>query len=112
MVARGVVGHVRYYGFRGFFNLVLFLLALPMLVVVILGISSAPDIDFPPSQLSLAHFGQILESPEWRASLGISLIIASASALLATLLGTLAAVGLALIRLSGRRLLPSCMTVT
>jgi len=105
MIARGTLGHVRYYGFRGFFNLVLFLLVLPMLLVVILGISSAPDIEFPPPQLSLAHFGQILESPEWRASLGISLIIASASALLATILGTLAAVGLARIRLPGRRLL-------
>jgi len=105
MIARGTLGHARYYSFRGFFNLVLILLVLPMLLVVILGISSAPDIEFPPPQLSLAHFGQILESPEWRASLGISLIIASASALLATILGTLAAVGLARIRLPGRRLL-------
>jgi len=105
MIARGVLGHVRYYSFRGFCNLVLILLVLPMLLVVILGISSAPGIDFPPSQLSLAHFAQILDSPEWRASLGISLIVASASALLATLLGTLAAVGLARIRLPGRLML-------
>jgi ABC-type spermidine/putrescine transport system permease subunit II len=105
MIARGTLGHARYYGFRGFFNLVLILLLLPMLLVVMLGISGAPGIGFPPAHLSLTHFGQILESPEWRASLGISLIIASASALLATLVGTLAAVGLARMRLPGRRLL-------
>lgn len=105
MIARGTLGHARYYGFRSFFNLVLILLLLPMLLVVMLGVSSAPGIEFPPAHLSLTHFGQILESPEWRASLGISLIIASASALLATIVGTLAAVGLARMRLPGRRLL-------
>ncbi len=105
MIARGALGHIRYYSFRGFINLVLFLLALPMLLVLILGISNAPGIEFPPPEVSLAHYAQILDSPEWRASLGISLIIASASALLATILGTLAAVGLARIRLPGRVLL-------
>ncbi len=105
MIARGILGHARHYSFRGFFNLVLFLLVLPMLLVVILGISGAPDIEFPPPRLSLAHFGQILASPEWRTSLGISLLIASASALLATTLGTLSAVGLARKRLPGRLLL-------
>lgn len=105
MIARGTLGHVRYYSFRAFLNLVLFLLVVPMLLVVMLSVSGAPGIEFPPQQLTLAHFGQILESPEWRASLGISLIISSASALLATILGTLAAVGLARIRLPGRKLL-------
>jgi putative spermidine/putrescine transport system permease protein len=105
MIARGVIGHVRYYSFRGFFNLVLLVLVLPLLLVVMLGISNTPGIEFPPPGLSLGHFAQILESPELRASLGISLIIASASALLATILGTLAAVGLARIRLPGRVLL-------
>lgn len=105
MIARGFVGHLRYYSFRGFFNLVLFILLLPLFLVVLLGISSAPGIEFPPTELSLAHYGRILESPEWGASLGISLIVASASALLATLFGTLAAVGLARIRLPGRVLL-------
>lgn len=105
MIARGFVGHIRYYSFRGFINLVLIALVLPLLLVAVLGITSAPGIEFPPQQLSLAHFAQILESPEWGVSLGISLIVASASALLATLLGTLAAVGLARIKLPGRVLL-------
>jgi putative spermidine/putrescine transport system permease protein len=105
MIARGTLGHVRYYSFRVFLNLVLVLLALPLLLVVILGVSSAPGIEFPPPQLSLGHFSQILESPEWRASLGISLVVASASALLATIFGTLAAVGLARIKLPGRQLM-------
>lgn len=105
MIARGALGHVRYYGFRGFFNLVLAVLVLPLALVVLLGISSASGIEFPPPGLSLGHFAQILESPELRASLGISLIIASATALLATILGTLAAVGLARMRLPGRMLL-------
>jgi putative spermidine/putrescine transport system permease protein len=105
MIARGTLGHVRYYSFRAFLNLVLILLIVPLLLVIILSFSSAPGIEFPPQQLSLEHFFQILESPEWRASLGFSLIIASASALLATLLGTLAAVGLARIRIPGRQLL-------
>ncbi len=102
MIARGFLGHVRYYGFRGFFNLMLLVLVLPLFLVVVLGITSSPGIEFPPEQLSLTHYGQVLESPEWGASLGISLIVASASAFLATILGTLAAVGLARIRLPGR----------
>lgn len=105
MIARGTLGHVRYYGFRAFLNLVLLLLVLPLLLVVFLSVSGVPGIEFPPVTLSLGHFRQILESPEWRASLGISLIIASASALFATLLGTLAAVGLARIRIPGRQML-------
>lgn len=105
MIARGTLGHVRYYGFRGFINLVMAVLAVPILLVLLLGFADAPGIEFPPPGLSLAHYGQILESPEWRASLGITLIVASASALLATLLGTLAAVGLARIRLPGRVML-------
>jgi len=105
MIARGTLGHVRYYSFRAFLNLVLLLLALPLLLVVILSVSSAPGIEFPPPQISLSHFANILDSPEWRASLGISLIVASASALLATVLGTLAAVGLARIRIPGRQLM-------
>lgn len=104
MIARGALGHIRYYGFRGFFNLVLVLLVLPLVLVLLLGLSSEPGIDLP-SGLSLVHFAEILESPELRASLGISLIIASATALLATILGTLAAVGLARLRLPGRVLL-------
>jgi len=105
MIARGALGHTRYYGFRGFFNLVLLLLVAPLLLVVWLGVSSTSGIEFPPPQLSLVHFAQILESPEWRASLNISLIIASASALLAAIFGSLAAVGLARIRLPGRLLM-------
>lgn len=102
MIARGVLGHVRYYGFRGFLNLILLALALPLLLVMVLGFSSVSGIEFPPPGVSLAHFAQILEFPELRASLGISLIIASASALLATILGTAAAVALARIRLPAR----------
>lgn len=105
MIARGTLGHIRYYSFRAFLNLVLLLLICPLLLVMMLSVSSAPGIEFPPPQLSLGHFAKILESPEWRASLGISLIIASASALLATLFGTLAAVGLARIRIPGRQML-------
>jgi len=105
MIARGTLGHVRYYSFRAFLNLVLVLLIVPLALVMVLSFSSAPGIEFPPHALSFNHFRKILESPEWRASLGISLIIASASALLATLLGTLAAVGLARIRIPGRQLL-------
>ena len=105
MIARGALGHVRYYGFRGFINLVMAVLAVPILLVLLLGFADAPGIEFPPPGLSLAHYAQILDSPEWRASLGFSLIVASASALLATVLGTLAAVGLARIRLPGRVLL-------
>jgi putative spermidine/putrescine transport system permease protein len=105
MIARGTLGHVRYYSFRAFLNLVLLLLVFPLLLVIVLSVSSAPGIEFPPPLISLGHFAKILDSPEWRASLGISLIIASASALLATLLGTLAAVGLARIRIPGRQML-------
>ena len=107
MIARGWLGHSRYYGFRGYCALVSVLLAIPLLLLVVLGLSAEPNLSFPPERLSLGHFAPILESPELRASLVNSLVIAAASALLATLLGTMAAIGLSRSSLRGWAMLLS-----
>jgi len=105
IVRRGLLGNVRYYGFRLYNIALLFVLIAPILFVVVLSLSAGPFLVFPPPSLSLAHFAPILRNPEWSASLGISLALAFLSAILATTLGTMAAVGLSRVSMRPRRAL-------
>lgn len=84
--------------------IVLFLLA-PILVPVPLSFNSEPFFTFPLAGLSLRWYHTVLGPGDWRAGLQHSLIIAAATTILATTLGTLAAVGLSNPRCPGRRLI-------
>jgi putative spermidine/putrescine transport system permease protein len=81
---------------------VLFFLLAPLFVVVPLSFNAEPYFSFTPKMLSLNPEGfslrwylDIIENPQWGEAMKNSVIIALCSTLLATVLGTLAAMGLA-----------------
>jgi putative spermidine/putrescine transport system permease protein len=75
--------------------LVLLFLAAPILIVVIVSFSSAAYLSFPPPALSLRWYRVYFGSSEWLVPTGLSFAIAAVVVLLSTLLGTLAALGIA-----------------
>ena len=84
--------------------LVLLFLALPILIVASLSFSSASYLTFPPPALSVRWYQAYLGSREWLASTWLSLGVAACVVVLATTLGTLAALGLARLRGPARAL--------
>ena len=83
--------------------LVLFFLLAPILVPIPLSFNSQPFFTFPLAGLSLRWYHTVLGPGDWRAGLQHSVIIALATTMLATTLGTLAAVGLSNPRCPARR---------
>lgn len=90
-----------FYAHRVFCALVLAFLILPIIVIVPLSFNALPYFTFTPEMLSLDPAGYSLQwyeeffsNPNWRAAVKNSFIIAVSSTLLATALGTLAALGL------------------
>ena len=69
-------------------------LVIPTLIVVPISFTQTDYIAFPPQGFSLRWYETFLGEGPWRTSTLNSLIVATASALLATGLGTLAALGL------------------
>jgi len=84
--------------------IVIFLIA-PMVIVVIISFSSAPFLMFPPPGFSLQWYEKVFSLPVWVDGLTTSLKVMIPSSLLATALGTAAAIGLARGRFPGRELL-------
>jgi putative spermidine/putrescine transport system permease protein len=87
---------------RGYAYLVLAFLLAPLFIIVPLSFNAEPYFTFTPKMLSLNPDGyslrwyqDIINNPQWGEAIVNSLIIAIASTALATILGTLAAVGLA-----------------
>jgi len=86
--------------------LVLGLILLPVVVVVAIGFSTSSTYAFPPPGLSLRWFWSFLENHTFTDALfRVSLPLAFASATGATLLGTLAAIGIARTEFAGKRFL-------
>jgi putative spermidine/putrescine transport system permease protein len=85
--------------------LVLAFLILPILIIVPLSFSSGTFLTFPLPGLSLRWYQEFFTSAPWQLSLRNSLIVAGATTALATVLGTLAALGLTRARLPGQTLL-------
>jgi putative spermidine/putrescine transport system permease protein len=87
---------------RGFAYLVLAFLVLPLIIIVPLSFNAEPYFTFTskmlslnPDGFSLRWYQDIIDNPQWGQAIFNSLIIALSSTALATILGTLAAVGLA-----------------
>lgn len=70
---------------------IIYLLA-PIVIVVMLSFSSAQFLTFPPPGYSLQWYQRIVEDPRWVSSLTTSLLITAPASLLATAVGTAAAV--------------------
>jgi putative spermidine/putrescine transport system permease protein len=84
--------------FAALWGLVLVFLALPILIVAVLSFSSASYLTFPPPAFGLRWYAAYLGSEEWLASTWLSLTVAGCVVILATSLGTLAALGLSRLR--------------
>ncbi|MQB45472.1 ABC transporter permease [Rhizobium sp. ICMP 5592] len=84
---------------------VLFFLVLPTLLVIPLALSDASYITFPPQGLTLRWFEAYLSDPDWLRSTIFSLQIAAVTAVVATTIGTMAAVALVRGKLPGKALL-------
>jgi putative spermidine/putrescine transport system permease protein len=78
--------------------LVLLFLGLPILIVALLSFSSASYLTFPPPALGLRWYQAYLGSRDWLHSTWLSLAVAACVVVLATSLGTLAALGLMRLR--------------
>jgi putative spermidine/putrescine transport system permease protein len=79
---------------RGFNGLTLVFLVLPILVIIPLSFSDSSFLSYPMPGVSLRWYRNLFESDEWMRAAKNSFIVAPAATIVATVLGTLAAVGL------------------
>ncbi|MEQ9607321.1 MAG: ABC transporter permease, partial [Kiloniellaceae bacterium] len=90
-----------YYGYRVICAAIFLFLIAPILVIIPLSFNAVPFFTFTPEMLSfdpagysLRWYRDFVNNPQWIHSLQNSFIVAIASTILATVLGTLAALGL------------------
>jgi len=90
-----------FYAFRVICGLIFFFLIFPILVIVPLSFNAQDFFTFTPEMLrldpagySLKHYIDFFTNPDWQQALYNSVTIAPAATILATVLGTLAAIGL------------------
>ena len=97
----GLSGKIGHYGFLTFCACVFLFLIAPILVIIPLSFNVEPYFTFTegmmaldPSAYSLRWYDDILTNPQWVFSAKNSIFVAFFSTLIATILGTLAALGL------------------
>ena len=73
---------------------VLLFLAVPVVSVIPMSFSSSMVFELIPRQPSLIQYRHFFSSPDWMAALGLSAQVALGTTVVATVLGTLAALGL------------------
>lgn len=90
-----------YYAFRVLCGLIFFFLIAPIIIMVPLSFNAQPYFTFTPEMLtlkpegfSLRWYEELFTSNQWMTSIRNSLMIGIASTIVATVLGTLAALGL------------------
>jgi putative spermidine/putrescine transport system permease protein len=81
-------------GLRVVCAIVFFFLVAPILAIVPLSFNSGSFFSYPIEGLSLRWYAQALSSPDWQRAFANSIGIGAAATLIATVLGTLAALGL------------------
>jgi putative spermidine/putrescine transport system permease protein len=108
--------YLGHYGLRLVVLLVLAFLMLPILIIIPLSFNVEPYFSFTPGMLRLdpeaystRWYAQVFQDPRWILSVQNSFLIGIAAALLATVLGTLAAVGLASPAMPLRRLITAIL---
>ncbi len=102
--------------YLGWCALVFVFLVAPILVIVPLSFNAEPYFTFTPGMLrldpdafSLQWYRALFDGGEWTRALGNSLLIGTLSALLATVLGTLAALGLNSPAMPARRIVAALL---
>lgn len=93
--------HGWFYLFRGYGLIVLFFLVMPLIVIIPLSFNASPYFTFTHKMLELNPAGystqwylKFFSDPDWLRAVKNSFIIAPAATVIATALGTLAALGL------------------
>ena len=89
--------------------LVVIYLIAPMIIVLIISFSSAPFLTFPPPGFSLQWFRKLFGHAAWQDALLTSLQIMLPTGIIATVLGTAAAVGIARGRFPGASIVSSLL---
>lgn len=84
-------------------TVIVFLIA-PITIFFPLSLSAAPFLEFPPRGFSLQWFANYFSRADWLAATWVSIKVATITMGVATLLGTLAAIGLVRGRFAGSRL--------
>ena len=79
---------------RVFVGVVLLWLIIPVLIIIPMSFSGARFLSFPPPSWSLRWYQAYLTNPAWMQATKTSLILATSSAVLATIIGTAAAYAL------------------
>jgi putative spermidine/putrescine transport system permease protein len=72
----------------------LMFLVLPALIAIPVSLTPKRFLSMPKGEFSLRHFEKLFTSENWLSSFGQSAVIASSTSFLATVLGTLCAIGL------------------
>ena len=90
----GPLGRAWHYGFYVICGLVLLFLITPILVIIPLSFNAEPYFTYPMPGLSLRWYHDFLSNPMWARAVKNSVIIGVSATVLATTLGTLAALGL------------------
>ena len=105
-----------FYTFRGYGLIVLFFLVMPLIVIIPLSFNASPYftftskmLTFDPSGYSTQWYLNFFSDPVWLKAVKNSFIIAPVATLIATALGTLAAVGLTRPRMPFRTAITSLL---
>lgn len=98
-----------WYALRALGVLVLLFLLLPILVIIPLSFSDSTFLSYPVPGWSLRWYDNLFSSAEWARATRNSFIVAPLATVLATVLGTMAAVGLARVNFFGKGLLMSLL---
>jgi putative spermidine/putrescine transport system permease protein len=83
----------RSYVVAAFAWIVLFYLALPILIVFPVSLTDSRVLELPKHSLSLMHWTSLFSDPVWLNGFGQSVFIGASSAAIATVVGTLSAIG-------------------
>ncbi|MEM5434196.1 ABC transporter permease [Paraburkholderia diazotrophica] len=100
-----MIERVWYFTLRGLAVLTLLYLILPVLAIVPLSFSSSTFLVYPIPGWSLRWYQNLIASDEWRMAAKNSFIVAPSATVFATVLGTLAAIGLTKANFKGKALL-------
>ncbi len=93
---------ISHWALRFFVGLVLLFLIAPILAIMPLSFNSETFFSYPMPGFSLKWYDDFFTNPRWQNALRLSVILALSTTVLATTLGTLAALGLARGNIPGR----------
>ncbi len=88
------LGRTWHYGFRVICGLILLFLIMPILVIIPLSFNAEPYFTYPIPGFSMRWYDDFLSNPVWLLAIKNSIIVGIFATILATSLGTVAALGL------------------